>query len=443
MNNFRGFHQTLIPLKTVNFLLGENSTGKTSFLKLLAMVLNYRFWQRPGFFWQHPDPSLGELFGSFNEVISKHTDGKNEFQIGLVSSSDEKGEIESLYLYSFIEDNGMPVPNKFLATKDKKTLNLTINPDVISIKYKEQQEEQIINSLNGSDIHTFFEQSFKDTKGYENFKDIPLAQAGFDLSIILFYTHQTKNKNKDLIKFFSDLLFPFIAIQEKEISLFAPVRAVPKRFYGGSQQLFSPEGEHTPFVLKKLTENKNEHVAKALKKFGETSGLFKSIKTHSFGKETLAKGELAPFEIEVELSGDIKTSINNVGYGVSQILPLIIDFFASSKKSKIFLTQQPEVHLHPKAQAALGEIIFELAEKEDQTFFIETHSDYLVDRYRLSVNRSQEKATPSAQVLFFERTPEGNIVYPLPLSSKGAYPEEQPKSFREFFVNEAIDMLGV
>ena len=49
MNNFRGFSDTLIPLSQISFLVGENSTGKSSFLKLLYLLASPNFWFSPEF----------------------------------------------------------------------------------------------------------------------------------------------------------------------------------------------------------------------------------------------------------------------------------------------------------------------------------------------------------------------------------------------------------
>ncbi len=49
IDNFRGFDDTYIPLKEVNFFVGENSTGKTSILSLINLLYDYSFWLRPDF----------------------------------------------------------------------------------------------------------------------------------------------------------------------------------------------------------------------------------------------------------------------------------------------------------------------------------------------------------------------------------------------------------
>jgi predicted ATPase len=89
----------------------------------------------------------------------------------------------------------------------------------------------------------------------------------------------------------------------------------------------------------------------------------------------------------------------------------------------------------------LGDIFFKLAKLEKKKFLVETHSDFTIDRFRLNMRKNETKI-PS-QILFFERTAEGNKVYEIPIDDEGELPEEQPKQYRDFFVREQMDILGL
>jgi len=218
----------------------------------------------------------------------------------------------------------------------------------------------------------------------------------------------------------------------------APIRTTPKRTYDGYTKPFSPEGEHTPYVIRKelsvSIKQKNEF-KKALEVFGKDSGLFKSVGVSQFGNDSAA-----PFELIIVLS-DKPLRINSVGYGVSQVLPVVVQLLTNEKRSWLAI-QQPEVHLHPKAQAALGDVMFHSALQESQTLFVETHSDYLIDRFRLNM-RNQELPSDFAQLVFFERTKVSNIIHPMVIEDSGEYPEDQPAEFRNFFLEEHKRILGV
>jgi predicted ATP-dependent endonuclease of OLD family len=85
MNNFRGFSDTLVPIVKATFLVGENSTGKSSFLKLLRLMSSSRFWAYPSF---DVDDEWG--LGSFQDIISASGVSKQNFQVGLINSTINK-----------------------------------------------------------------------------------------------------------------------------------------------------------------------------------------------------------------------------------------------------------------------------------------------------------------------------------------------------------------
>jgi predicted ATPase len=123
---------------------------------------------------------------------------------------------------------------------------------------------------------------------------------------------------------------------------------------------------------------------------------------------------------------------------VSQVLPLVVEFLSKGKNER-FAVQQPEVHLHPRAQAALGDLLFAMADEKGHSFVIETHSDFLIDRFRYALSKG--KAKIDSQVVFFSRREGGNQVKVIPIDGSGQYPTTQPKEFREFFINEDLKML--
>jgi hypothetical protein len=235
-----------------------------------------------------------------------------------------------------------------------------------------------------------------------------------------------------------DFMFP-IPLLGRNLAWLAPIRTKPKRTYDGYGSSFSPEGEHTPYLLRKKLSTgstRAEPFRVALEEFGKESGLFTSVDIHKFGPDAAS-----PFELLVRLSPSCPLRINSVGYGVSQVLPLVVEMLSRGKNSW-FAIQQPEVHLHPRAQAALGDLVFQLAENEQKYFFIETHSDFTIDRFRMNYKRTSSHKT-SAQVLYFERSANGNTIHVLPLKDNGEYPENQPETFRNFFLKEQMDLLGL
>lgn len=96
-------------------------------------------------------------------------------------------------------------------------------------------------------------------------------------------------------------------------------------------------------------------------------------------------------EIVVALSLRIKetkpVSFASVGTGISQVLPVIGLAFSSTQRLKIF--HQPELHLHPKAQAILGDLFLESIKKGSR-ILIETHSEHLILRILRRIAESRK-----------------------------------------------------
>ena len=101
----------------------------------------------------------------------------------------------------------------------------------------------------------------------------------------------------------------------------APIRTKPKRTYDEYNLEYSPEGEHTPYLIKKYfrKEEEKRRFLEFVREFGRNSGLFQTIEVKNFGRRITA-----PFELDVSLN-DTVLKIINVGYGVSQALPVIVE----------------------------------------------------------------------------------------------------------------------
>ena len=76
LKNYKGFDEVVIPLKEVNFLVGENSCGKTSILELINVINSFEF-QYKGLF-NNEEVELGY----FEEILSKFSK-EDFFSIGI------------------------------------------------------------------------------------------------------------------------------------------------------------------------------------------------------------------------------------------------------------------------------------------------------------------------------------------------------------------------
>jgi predicted ATPase len=112
-------------------------------------------------------------------------------------------------------------------------------------------------------------------------------------------------------------------------------------------------------------------------------------------------------------------------------------------KSGLFSIQQPEVHLHPKAQSAFGGFLYQVVqhEKGTMTSVVETHSDYIIDRFRYRMKESENKVP--AQVLFFRNDGKHNIITSVKIKNDGKYDTESEafEDFRSFFIDESLRVM--
>jgi hypothetical protein len=217
---------------------------------------------------------------------------------------------------------------------------------------------------------------------------------------------------------------------------FAPIRTRPRRTYDRRADTPDPEGGHVPIVLARLkTSNATEweDLKSELTEFGRECGLFKSVNVRSLGKES------DPFQVQITVNGS-PTNLVDVGYGVSQVLPLLVDCLEEA--NQLLLVQQPEVHLHPRAQAQLGSFFGYLAHKHEKRFIIETHSDYLVDRIRMDVCDGKRGLRPEdVSILYFERKDGAVLVHAMQIDEVGNL-LGAPPGYRQFFLEEEIRFIG-
>jgi predicted ATPase len=145
-----------------------------------------------------------------------------------------------------------------------------------------------------------------------------------------------------------------------------------------------------------------------------------------------------PFQIQVAVAGPA-VNLTDVGYGVSQALPIVVQSVLKTT-SRVLLMQQPEVHLHPRAQAALGSFFAGLIEADERLVIMETHSDYLVDRVRQEV-ASGKLDRNKVQILFFDKPKLETKIYPITLDESGNI-ESAPETYRSFFLREQLNLFS-
>jgi predicted ATPase len=170
-----------------------------------------------------------------------------------------------------------------------------------------------------------------------------------------------------------------------------------------------------------------KELASEMAQFGVDSGLFEKIRIRQLGRGS------DPFQILLKVGGP-DTNLIDVGYGVSQALPILAEAFLQPNGTT-FLLQQPEVHLHPKAQASLGSFLCEMVNKYNHRYVVETHSDHLIDRIRMDVRDGHGLQPDQVSILYFEKEGPETRIHPVNIDDRGNV-VNAPPGYRSFFLEE-------
>ncbi len=425
-------------LRPITLLVGENSTGKTTFLGCFR-VLHRMFsgLTLDEFLDFNEEPFA---MGSFRDIVRSRRgpSGRiDEFKIGLRIDR-APDDIMSPYELSvtFYEKGSEPVASSLRFQFDSDAfLELRSGEDGTIVQIPDCAEE-----MNG----------------------VPLVHAMLMLNLLIDPPDWTRSRpGLPTLKPIADYLhglFPRREVTSRppaiprsigvelpnlpELISVAPLRSKPKRTYDPIRETASPEGEHVPMLMMRLDRTDTPHwksLHDDLVKFGRGAGLFADIKVKRHGKQTND-----PFQLQVKVRSGSHANLMDVGYGVSQSLPILVDVLERSDRRRehkcAFLLQQPEVHLHPRGQAELASLFVQAFKKSGNRFLIETHSDYIIDRVRISVRKGLLKPD-DVSVLYFEPRGSAVAIHNMTLDKHGNL-LDAPGGYRDFFVKETDELLG-
>ena len=206
-----------------------------------------------------------------------------------------------------------------------------------------------------------------------------------------------------------------------------PFRAYPERLYFHSGESPSRVGKHGEKAIDILVADEKR---RGKKKKGITNSVSKWISDAKIAKSievcTLTDRH---FEILVEnIETNEVENLADTGFGCSQVLPILVAGI-NCEPNSLLIIQQPEIHLHPNAQAALGTFIYTVAKKGVQ-IIVETHSEHLLLRLQSHVASGEMKAD-SLNVYYHDtdnirRT---KIIKRIPVGEDGLFIEKWPRGF--------------
>ena len=444
LRNFRCFSDPgPVPLRPLTLLIGENSTGKTSFLAAVRLASDISYSGMPINF---NDPPF--QLGSFNE-IAHYRGGRagraQTFEISVASPvlrngrrthKDERNSGSASprrieHGAVFRKSGAHPViGSQFLRFGEHlMTVSLQPSTNIQAIEFRVGDSVETI-PLTGLSFRVPAGTTFDWRFAQYFVADEPQTRIKSDATE---NTPSSRTTFQRIAREAAGHMFP-----EGRPICIAPVRTTPQRTYDPMSDTPVPEGAHIPMVLAKLFfQDKDawKSLKEKLDRFGRESGLFTGVHIKALGRY-----ESDPFQIRVRIRGP-QANLVDVGYGVSQALPILVEALRSEPGS-VHLMQQPEVHMHPRSQAALGSFLAGLAANQDKQFIVETHSDYLVDRVRMDIRDGRSLTPDDVVLLYFERHGSEVAIHPITIDPDGNLVGE-PDTYRDFFLTEERRFLGL
>ena len=426
LRDFRCFRERqTVPLAPLTLLVGENSTGKTSFLAAVRAVWDAAHGSGDPDFRKAPYD-----LGAFLEIVhgrGGRENSTNSFSIGCkeLDPRDRLLDFEA----TFESRGAAPAPATIVLRHGAVSVEYLRTDDGPWIEFRSLGESWRFQVPGGW-------RTFQGSWGTGFSSLLPSSVIDYLLGLCE-STGGDQPNSEDLAAFWvlSELLTRSPAQEPPFAS--APIHPSPRRTYDPTRLNSDPWGADVPSRFASLQfQDKAGWAAlkEKLDAFGRESGLF-----DDFSVKQLTGVEGGPFQLQVRKFGKNgrkgpRRNLMDVGFGVSQALPVLAALLRADGPP-MFLLQQPELHLHPSAQAALGSLFCETASSGRQ-LIIETHSDYLLDRIRLDVRDRRTKLKPEdVAILYFERGDLDVRIHPIRFDEDGNV-RDTPTSYRRFFIDE-------
>ncbi len=286
LDNFRGFTDTWVPLKDVNFLVGENSTGKTSLLALLSLFYDFDFWFTGEF------NTTDFQLGGFRDIVSAEVRNRRCFQVGYlyVPHSQTNATLLPLgFTLRFVDEDGRPSLDRFHIMYGNRAVRAEIARDkpIYAMRTLPKADK-------GSFERTFaawveegnnpgaYPKRFLRTLPPWSPKRVPI------MADLFFNLLSTRSRKRIKGTGTRSALRPITSLfAGNRCRWIAPIRSEPRPVYADVTPKHSSGGEHIPYLLRNLKQRKDSQewgaLNRFLARFGKTTGLFRKVDVHKFG----------------------------------------------------------------------------------------------------------------------------------------------------------------
>ncbi|SFQ13531.1 Protein of unknown function [Nitrosomonas cryotolerans] len=398
IQNFKGWKDTgTIRMAPISLIFGANSSGKSSIGQFLMMLKQTAESQdRKAIFYPGGKNSAVQL-GSYREMIyQRNLDNEIAFEY----------EWETFQRLKFRD-----TVSQTNFTADSISFNAKVKGDKISdalkieeLRYHLREGEESILTIGMSPSAKKAGQYEVNSQQYSLIRNPgrvwypspPVRFYGFPDEVVNYYKNSEFVQDLNLAQ---EKLF-------KSICYLGPLRIKAERLYtwGG----ITPEsvGYSGELTIAALLASKNRKISlgpnKTAKPFEQI--IAASLKymglIDNFRVKKIAENR-QEYEVIVQTKGSKNgVDLPDVGFGISQVMPVLVQCFYAPSDS-IIIMEQPEIHLHPSAQSALADVMIDVINSKENgadrniQLIIETHSEHFLRRLQ---RRIAEDAIPKEKV---------------------------------------------
>lgn len=239
-------------------------------------------------------------------------------------------------------------------------------------------------------------------------------------------------------------LFPLMEYLNNELTKYfqninyiEPLRATAQRYYRGQELAVSSidsKGTNVAFYLDSLSNHEKAN--------------FDEWISEIFNENVFAEREGGHIALKVKKKeNNYSTNIADIGFGVSQVLPIIVQLWQASnhkaiyrakrspKTIKTIVIEQPELHLHPEYQAKIADIIVSAISMNDDrnklNVIVETHSPSIVNRIGKLISDGTIKSGDVSILLFEHDESNGSHIHEAGFDENGVL-QNWPYGFFEY-----------
>ena len=383
LENFKSWEDTgEITFKPITGFFGPNSSGKSSIFQVLLLMDQTAYSPDRGIMFNFGDTTTLVDLGDFESVVHKH-DTKRALKFSLDWNATSEIEIPKVYASGTVAEGDRI---GFEVEVREERIGSGKSPMLERMAYRLTDDRRFgmrrLPSPIGYNYELFARQSNSNLSGPIHLLEPQRKRRPSKFYAFPSWAEEISGERG----FLFDLQYELESFLDN-LHYLGPFRAFPSRIYARSGAHPIGTGQVGESVVDALLSSREQDEKIRVEERQQELTLeeyvaewLKRLKlVHDFRVETLAEGRRL-FEVKVRKSpNSAEVLLTDIGFGVSQILPVLVLCFYVPEESTVIL-EQPDIHLHPSAQADLADVFIDAWKKHDVQILFESHSEHLLRR---------------------------------------------------------------